>query len=377
MHGTTADSIDLFKKPTADKDLVAEFVIKVPPSKPDLADFIDDDEEEDDADDEAEKSRNSFVDDEAEEAADGEEEGDSMNSSDRREMEENEIQVDGISIGSKDTDAEEDDDEDMDSFIVSDGDVDDDENLLDGSGDDLSLSSGTTSPVQSKMPKKARKSHCISDTSASEADEEQEAVEGDDELRNDECLRVDDEEEPPAAAVDDANGRGQTTGDSNTSTKDESSSASPETERVALKTKKFLSRSVLQPSTGGNKNSKAGGDKHNKSLFTQKPEHGDQKIVFSPRPQAKGRKSLKNDSEAAEQRAAATSNAAGEPENGVENDVDMSEAPAPPTASKSAEVEKKAVAKPKAVATQSAILFKGKSRHVYRLKQICKLENPL
>lgn len=116
--------------------------------KAQLDDFDDDNEE----DSTAEKVlvRNSFVDDEAQEVED---EDDSMDSSTRAYLKENEVPVDGVSIGSKDSELGDDqvdeEDDEMNSFIVSDGDEDD---LLEGTGDDLSSDAETvTKPRRSVL----------------------------------------------------------------------------------------------------------------------------------------------------------------------------------------------------------------------------------
>lgn len=135
VHGTSASQID-----KSAQDVSTEEVIKRPVPKAQLDDFIDDDEKEaeDSNNSKEEEAHNSFVDNEAEEV-DEYDEHDSMDSSTKEYLRANEVPTDGHSIGSKDSehgDGEEEDEDEMDSFIVSDNDEEDD--LLDGTGDDLS-----------------------------------------------------------------------------------------------------------------------------------------------------------------------------------------------------------------------------------------------
>lgn len=86
--------------------------------------------------DEKDEEKNDFIDDEAEEVSDE----DSMDEEERQIIKDNEIIEQGVSLGLDDTDEEEESNSDSDSndsFIVSDNDEDD--KLLDGSGDDLSI----------------------------------------------------------------------------------------------------------------------------------------------------------------------------------------------------------------------------------------------
>ncbi|XP_053672818.1 transcriptional regulator ATRX-like [Anopheles nili] len=105
-------------------------------------------------------NRNEFVDDEALEV-DGYQSGDSLASDLREEMRENEIPDQGEDLGSMDSEDidEEDEENENDSFIVSDDDDDDEEidedKLLEGTGDDLSMSDA--SPQKNKQKSKPRR----------------------------------------------------------------------------------------------------------------------------------------------------------------------------------------------------------------------------
>ncbi|XP_062564091.1 protein slender lobes-like [Armigeres subalbatus] len=105
----------------------------------DSAEAKTDEESEDDEEEiNVSQKRSSYVDDEAMEVEDYES-GDSMDSETREEIENNKIEEHGETIGSQDTDSENDgeDGEDEDSWIASDAEEDDE--LLEGTGDDLDL----------------------------------------------------------------------------------------------------------------------------------------------------------------------------------------------------------------------------------------------
>lgn len=127
-------------------------------------------DEEGEEEGEEERDRHELIDDEAMEV-DGYQSGDSLDAEIRREMEDNEVPDHGEDLGSEDT-ADEgaaDDQYENDSFIVSDDNEEelDEDELLEGTGDDLSMSA-SGSPVKSAKkattPSRRRIIHVADDT---------------------------------------------------------------------------------------------------------------------------------------------------------------------------------------------------------------------
>ncbi|KFB52379.1 hypothetical protein ZHAS_00020591 [Anopheles sinensis] len=161
VRGTATQPIDLFAVSKQEEDSPKREEEQKSTKTPDklgapkederpIEEQNEEDEEGEEEEEDEEQDKNELIDDEAMEV-DGYQSGDSLDAEVRREMEENEIADHGEDLGSEDT-ADEgaaDDQYENDSFIVSDDNEELDEDaLLDGTGDDLSLSTGG-SPVKS------------------------------------------------------------------------------------------------------------------------------------------------------------------------------------------------------------------------------------